>query len=297
MPARLPPLKTMPVFESAARHLSFTRAAEEMHVTQAAISHQIKALEEWLGVSLFRRFNRKLALTEAGTAYLPPVREALETLAAATESLSRGEAEGILTVSVLPSFTVDWLMPRLRRFQQDHPEIEVRIAANDGLADFTSDGVDLAIRYGRGVYPGLHSEWLLSESLFPVCSPRLMQNDQLPLREPGDLKHHALLQDYTQDDWRKWLMAAGVADVDPTGGLSFSHMNLVLQAAENGQGVAMARGTLAAAALAEGRLVRPFDFVLPVDFAYYVVCPEAEADRPKIKSFSQWLQREAALPE
>ena len=300
MGRRLPPLNALRAFEAAARHLSFTRAAEELNVTQAAISHQVKALEERLGVRLFRRLNRALLLSEAGQGYLPPVRDALDAIAEATERLVARDGSGALTVSINPSVAAMWLVPRLMRFRAAHPEIDVRISADDRLADFARDDVDLAIRYGRGVYPGLHVVRLMTEDVFPVCSPALLGGPN-PLRRPEDLRHLTLLHDDPIDvasgeamaDWRMWLLAARVEGVDPVRGPAFSHSNLLLQAAIDGQGVALGRTLLVAAEIAAGRLVKPFELSLPASFAYYIVCPEATAERPKIVAFRAWLIEEA----
>ncbi len=296
MVRRLPPLKTLPGFEAAARHLSFTKAAAELNVTQAAISQQIRTLEDWLGVRLFWRRNRTLLLTEEGQRYLPAVREALAGLAAATERLMEMRGPAVLTVSVIPSFAATWLLPRLRRFRALHPEIEVRIDATDALVDFGSEGVDLGIRYGRGVYPGLRSVRLFSVEMFPVCSPELLRDPRRPLRRPADLRHHTLLHDSHSDAWKLWLTAAGVTGIDAGRGPAFSHANLMLQAAIAGEGVAIGRSPLVAEALAEGRLVRPFDIALPADYAYYVVTPESAGEPAKVRAFRDWLLAEAAEP-
>ncbi|MDP6389374.1 MAG: transcriptional regulator GcvA [Alphaproteobacteria bacterium] len=293
MATLLPPLKSLPVFEAAARHLSFTKAAGELNVTQAAVSHQIKGLEDWLGIDLFRRYNRRLALTEAGQAYLPSVRDSLDALARATENLRGTEETGALTVSVLTSFAATWLMPRLRYFRASHPEIDVRIDAEDGLADFAAGDVDLAIRYGHGDYPGMRVDRLMTEDIFPVCSPRLLEGPH-PLRRPEDLRHHTLLHDTKRDDWQRWLMAAGFEDYYSSHGPAFNFANMVLDAAIAGDGVALGRSAIAEEALADGRLVKPFDVSLPAEFAYYIVTPEATADRPKIVAFREWFLEEGA---
>jgi LysR family glycine cleavage system transcriptional activator len=292
MARRLPPLNALRAFEAAARHLSFTRAAGELHVTQAAISHQIKGLEERLGVALFRRLNRRLRLTEAGQTLFPPVGEALDAIADALGRLDAAETAGILTISTMDSLAAGWLVPRLGRFRRANPDIDVRITTSDQLADFAGDGVDMAIRYGRGDWPGLSVERLMTEEVFPVCSPALLERGPA-LGEPADLAHHVLLHDELREDWRMWLMAAGADIVDWRRGPGYFHSNLVVQAAIAGEGVALGRSVLVADGLAEGRLVRPFDVSLPVEFAYYVVCPEAFAERPKVKAFRQWLLGEA----
>ncbi len=292
MALKLPPMNTLRAFEAAARHLSFTVAAAELHVTQAAVSHQIKALEGALGVKLFRRLNRAIRLTEEGQEFVGEIRKALNHLAAAMEKLAAPEAGGPLTVSLLPSFASKWLVPRLGRFRQRHPEIDLRISASDRLVDFRAEDVDVAIRYGRGIYPDVHSVWLMSEDIFPVCDPELLTGEH-PLRKPGDLRHHTLLHDDAYVDWAMWLKAVGVSDLDPRQGPYFTDSAMVIQAAVEGQGVALARGALAAGDLAAGRLVKPFDIALPTDYAYYVVCHAPSAERPKIAAFREWLLDEA----
>ena len=292
MTRRLPPLNALRAFEAAARHLSFTKAAEELNVTQAAISHQVKALEEHLGVTLFRRLNRALLLTDAGQSYLPPLREAFDILAEATQRLLADDTRGALTITLLPSVAAMWLVPRLGRFREAHPDIDVRIDASHHLTDFARENVDVALRYGRGEWEGTRADRLMTEDFFPVCSPRLLDGPS-PLRAPDDLRHHTLLHDDSRTDWTMWFLAAGIEGGDPAAGPAFSDSSLVLQAAADGQGVALGRSALAAADLAAGRLVRPFDISLPSAFAYYVVCPLATADRPKIVAFRTWLLAEA----
>ncbi len=292
MARRLPPLNALRAFEAAARHLSFTRAAEELHVTQAAISHQVKALEEHLGRKLFRRLNRALLLSDDGQAYLPSVSRAFALLNDATRNLLERDAPGPLTVSALPSFAARWLVPRLGRFRQIHPDIDLRIDPSAALTDFASGDVDVGVRYGRGKYPGLRADWLMTEDIFPVCSPALLSGEH-PLRAPGDLEHQVLLHDDGHGDWRTWLLAAGVDRVDPTRGPIFTDSSMLIQAAMAGQGVALARGVLAADELAAGRLVRPFTLSLPTEYAYYLVCPQSTAEQPKIAAFRDWLLDEA----
>jgi LysR family transcriptional regulator, glycine cleavage system transcriptional activator len=294
MTERLPPLNALRTFEAAARHLSFTKAAAELFVTQAAVSHQIKALEDHLGLPLFRRLNRGLMLTDEGQALLPYVRDAFDQLAVGIRRLRQGQSSGVLTISVLPSLASTWLIPRLRDFQTRHPEIEVHMTATERLVDFGREPVDAAIRYGLGHWPGLRVEPLLSAEMMPVCSPALLDGPH-PLRTPDDLVHHQLLHVLNApDDWRIWLTAAGVEGVDPDRGLKFDHTALAIQAALNGLGVAMGPGPLVDGDLAAGRLVEPFDFELPSNSAYYFVAPEATADQRKIRAFRDWLCAEAA---
>lgn len=289
MTRRLPPLNALRAFEAAARHLSFTKAADELHVTQAAVSHQIKALEEWLGLPLFRRINRGLVLTDAGQAYLPPLRDALDSMANATERLFRKDSAGALTISTMPSFAAKWLVMRLGRFQAAHPELDVRLHTTSQLVDFAQQDVDVAIRFGSGNWPDLRVERLLSEDIFPVCCPRLLPT----LRRPEDLKNHTLLHDDYIITWGSWLTAAGVHGVDATRGQYFTDSALVLQAAMEGHGVALARQVLVADDLAAGRLVRPFDVTLTGEYAYYLAAPHHYFSRPKVKAFREWLFAEA----
>jgi LysR family glycine cleavage system transcriptional activator len=298
MSRRLPPLNGLRAFEAAARHLSFAKAAEELNVTPAAISHQVKGLEDFLGVKLFRRAKRAIWLTEAGQACLPELREGFDLLASAMSRLRGVDESGLITVSTPPSFTGKWLVPRLERFRLAHPEIDVRVDATHTLVDFAREDVDVAIRYGSGSYPGLASELLLCDEVYPVCSPALLEGPH-PLRTPHDLRWHTLLhedsmtKDETDPDWRMWLLAAGVKDVDASRGPRFSGADLVTQAAAEGQGVALGRGVVSAADLAAGRLVRPFAGSSPVAFAYYIVCPKVAVERPKVAAFCKWLHTEA----
>jgi LysR family transcriptional regulator, glycine cleavage system transcriptional activator len=290
---RLPPLSSLRAFEAAARHLSFTRAAAELHVTQAAVSHQVKALEDWLGLKLFRRQNRNVFLTEAGQAYLPAVREAFDGLAEATRRLRQRDGQAKLVVSVTLSFAAKWLMPRLGRFRRLHPEIEFMIDATDRIVDLGREEVDVALRYGAGSWPGLVARPLLKEELFPACSPALAA----ALRRPEDLAKHTLLHDEMRQDWRMWLLAAGVKGVDPTRGPTFTNSAMCVQAAIDGEGVVLGRSALVAADLAAGRLVRPFAVRLPTEYAYYVVHTPRAGELPRVKAFVEWLLAEAAEAE
>jgi len=291
MARRLPSLNGLRAFEAAARQLSFTRAAEELNVTQSAVSHQIRALEEQMGVSLFRRVNQGLLLTDAGQLLLPPVRDALDRLAAGVERVRGHEASGRLTVSVSPYFAGRWLMPRIGRFRALHPEIELRLSASQQYVDFTREtDIDMGLRHGLGVWEGLSAVRFLDDEVFPVCSPTLAP----PLRTPADLRAHVLLDDEQHGYWRAWLVAVGLDDLAPTAGLRLTDIGLALQAALAGQGVAMGRASLVEEDLAAGRLVRPFALSIPADYGIYAVCPEAAAERPKIAAFRDWLIAEGA---
>lgn len=296
----LPPLNALKVFEAAARHMSFTKAADELHVTPGAVSQQIKTLEDFIGGRLFRRTKRALLLTDAAQASLPILREAFDKLDEAARILTaRGDSRR-LTVSVAPSLAAKWLVPRLDRFQEKNPEIEVWISADMEVVDFAVDDVDLAIRYGGGTYPGLEVELLMEESILPVCSPRLLQGER-PLRTPGDLAHHPLLHDGSPDqeelsspNWAMWLKAAGVAGVDSKRGAKFNQSSLVIEAAVAGKGVALAKSTIALADLEAGRLVAPFDLTTPSSFSYYLVHPASKSRSAAVKAFKKWLREEAA---
>ena len=300
MPRRIAPLNALRAFEAAARHLSFTKAAEELHVTPAAISHQIKSLEDYCGAPLFRRLTRSLLLTDQGQAALPVLREGFDMLAAASQQMARTLDDHVLTVSAAPSIAAKWLVTRLEGFRRKQPDIDVRLDTTDRLTDFDRDGVDMVIRYGGGNYPGLHVERLFQTTVFPVCSPELL-NGPRPLNKPDDLAGHTLLhvdwssQDVTWPVWRMWLLAAGVDGVDADRGPRFNDAGLILQTAIAGQGVALAADVLAADDLAAGRLVRPFELSVPVDFGYHIVFPREKAEIPKIKAFAAWLHEEAAL--
>jgi LysR family glycine cleavage system transcriptional activator len=289
--SRLPSLNGLRAFEAAARHMSFTKAAEELNVTQTAISHQIKRLEEELGLRLFVRQNRTLALTVDGRDYLPGIRAAFQDLRLATERLRRKESANVLIVSTITSFAAKWLMPRLSKFQQQHPTIDVRVTTSTELADFARDGVDVGIRYGHGKWAGLRSDWLMADELFPVCSPALLKGEH-PIRTPEDLRHHTLLYSThdMEDDWRLWLTAAGVTtDILKQPALTFDMIFMTVQAAIDGLGVAVGRTAFVENDLAAGRLVAPFDVALPIDVGFYLVCPEESADAPKIAAFREWL--------
>ena len=292
MPERLPPLSALRTFEAAARHLSFTRAAGELHVTQAAVSHQIRALEEDLGVLLFRRLNRRLLLTDEGQLLMPAVRRAFDELVAGVERVRERCCGGTLSISTTPSIAANWLASRVGRFQALRPEFEIRLMATPRLIDFAREGVDCGIRYGFGDWPGLRALRLLNATLVPLCSPRLLTGPDA-LRRPADLARHTLLHALDDmDSWRLWLRAAGVEGIDPTRGLKLDNLPLALQAAISGAGVAIAGAPMATDDLADGRLVQPFDLELPSECAYYFVAPEVSADQPKIQAFRDWLLQE-----
>ncbi|MDX6750889.1 transcriptional regulator GcvA [Geminicoccaceae bacterium 1502E] len=295
----MPPMNALRAFEAAARHASFVRAAGELHVTPAAVSQQVRQLEQVLGVELFRRLPRGLMLTEIGRACLPELQKGFAHLARAVENMVRGSPVGPLTVSVIPSFAARWLVPRLRGFVETYPEIDITIRSELRSVDFAHEEVDLGIRYGRGVYPGLDATLLLTEEVFPVCAPSLL-NGPKPLRRLADLRHHTLLHDrqLTGEEpslaWARWLRDAGLREIDPERGPGFTDAVMLVEAAVRGMGVALGRTALVADELEAGRLVRPFPVAVPADYAYYAVVPQGRVRSPRVRPFLDWLETEAA---
>jgi len=290
MDDKLPPLAALRAFAIAAQHLSFKRAADALHVTPGAISQQIKNLEQALGTRLFARLNRRIELTAAGAAYLPAIRAAFAEIAGATERLRATRQR--LHVSVPPSLAAHWLVRRLDRFRARHPEIELAIEATTSLADLRDDGIDLAIRYGSGRYPGLRSDRLFAVRLVPVCSPALLGAGG-PGARLAALRAHPLLHDVGRRNWRLWLQAQNLTDIDAQRGPSFSDQSFMLQAAVQGQGIALAPDVLVADDLAERRLVQLSDEGWPTQSAYWCVSREADADDGKVALFRRWLLAEA----
>ena len=292
MPRRLPPLTALRAFEAAGRHVSFARAAEELHVTAAAISQHIKLLEETLGVDLFRR-GAKLALSDAALEALPAITDAFDRLERATERLRAGRDPGPLVVSLAPSFASRWLIPRLQRFEATYPDVELRLSATTRLVNFDSEGVDLAIRYGTGRYPGLHSERLRAEFLVAVAVPRLAEDLTTPadLMDAVLLHNQAMVWDSTFPDWPTWLRDAGVTPDRPLKIRQFGDASLVMEAAFAGLGVAMVWRTLVEEDLAAGRLKALFP-AIPVANAYHLVCPSKNLHRPNVTAFRTWIKSE-----
>ena len=310
---RLPPLNALRVFESAARHLSFKEAAAELHITQAAVSHQIKSLEEYLGIELFRREGRGVQLTEAARASLPRLREGFDALAAAVETIHERSGETELAITAPPVFVARWLMPRLAEFSKAAPDIEVRVAASSRMVDagaldsaalmsnldLRSETSGVEIHLGAGDYPGFRADRLFSVAMALVASPELVGGEP-PLREPADLARHVLLHDDAMDlvahgnAWQKWLEAAGVADrVDGSRGPRFSTNMLSLEAASQKLGVSLALRPLVDDDIASGRLIEPFGIEVNPGSAYFLVCPEVIADRPAVAAFRAWLLEKA----
>ena len=291
---RLPPLRSFRVLEAAARHQNYTRAADELHLTHSAVSHQIHALEDGLGVRLFERSGRQMRATEIGRQLAQDVRATLDALAAAVERVRGGDANS-LTVSVLPSFAAAWLVARLGSFLERHPAIELRLESTTALADFRNDGVDVAIRYGSGNYEGFESVKLFDDELFPTMSPKLARSARV--RVPADLARLPLLRIRTHT-WAPWFAAAGVNLPEPRRGSVFNDSELALQAAMQGQGVVLARGSLAASKLRAGTLVAPFKQRIPSPQTCWLVYPPQHGRKPSVQLFREWLieELEAAPP-
>ena len=298
---RLPPLNALRAFEAAARHLNFSRAADELSVTPGAVSQQIQNLEDYVGAPLFRRTPKGLLLTDAAQTALPALREAFDGLAEAASLLTAAVDGRRLTLTAAPSFAAKWLVPRLGRFEAAYPQVDVWLSAGLDLVDLTAGEVDIALRYGAGRYPGMEVRRLIGETVIPVLSPELHAAN--PLDGPEDLARHLLLHDGSPDpddscpDWTMWLAARGVRDVDGARGPRFNQSSLVIEAAVNGRGVALAKRTLAQDDLDAGRLVAPLQIATAVDFAYYLVHPKAKGRLPQVKAFISWITAEAEAHE
>jgi LysR family glycine cleavage system transcriptional activator len=287
-------MSALRAFEMTARHQSVQRAAEALRVTPSAVSHRLRVLEAALGVTLLRHVNRRLVLTEAGQLLLPGLRDGFQRIEAALTALDASSQQGVLTVSMLSTFAVRWFIPRLPRFQKAHAEIEVHVSTNMRYVDLLREGIDAAIRYGDGRWPGLRCERLMGETMLPVCSPALLRTGP-PLGRPADLARHTLLlSEARPDDWRYWLADAGVPDLRAAHSMVFETTAFALEAALTGAGVAIVARELVAEALAQGRLAAPFAQFYLRPGAYFLVCAEARADEPKIAALRSWLLAEIA---
>ncbi|WP_342107811.1 transcriptional regulator GcvA [Methylobacterium sp. SI9] len=295
MHRRLPPLNAVKAFEAAARHASFTRAADELHVTHGAVSRQVQMLEAWLGAPLFERHNRRVVLTEAGTAFAAEIGAALDRIALATaRQVERGRPR-LLHVNALATFTLRWLIPRLSGFQRANPAIEVRLTTSNVPLAHLTEPFDVAIRGGPDARPGHVAEPFLSERRIPVCSPTLLR--RLPLAFPEELRQHTLLHAATLPRvWPDWLRAAGVPDLTPQASVTLEHFYLTLQAALDGLGVAMGPERLIADDVTAGRLVLPFAGPALPARSYYTYVPEARSEDPAIRTFCGWLGAAAGRP-
>ncbi|HSA90611.1 MAG TPA: transcriptional regulator GcvA [Burkholderiales bacterium] len=294
----LPALDLLVGFESAARHLSFTKAGEELYLTQSAVSRQIKELEDQLGVVLFQRRHRALALTEAGHQFYAAAAQALSTMRTATDRLRAHAGKKALSVTTTHSFAALWLIPRLAGFTRDHPGVDVRITAETRVQDLERDGLDLALRHGPASLAGPNAVRLFGEKVFPVCSPKLLKKK--PLEKPADLKNHVLLQ-YDDPDgrhpwlhWKTWLEVERIADLKPAGTLSFSGYEQIIPAAIAGHGVALGRTPLVKDLIRSGELVAPFKSSADPARAYFAILSKNAAGRPEVAAFVEWLKAEAA---
>lgn len=293
----LPPLNALRAFEATARHASFTRAAAELHVTPAALSHQIRGLEAFLGHRLFHRKARSIALTAAGEVIYPGLHAAFAQVRRTIDLLDQGRDDRVLMVSAPPGFTAKWLVPRLYRFLMANPEIDARISASQAFANFTSDGIDVAIRNGREPFPGLYARQLLDVRMLPVLSPRLLAESG-GLASPEDLRRVPLIHDDSLSTlaawvrWPDWLQAAGVEGMDVSRGLRFNSADHAIEATIEGAGVLLAHKALVLDDLRTGRLVAPFGLELAADRAFYLVCPLGHESRPKIAAFAAWISGE-----
>ena len=291
---KLPPLAPLKAFEAAARHLSFTRAAEELHVTQGAVSQQVKQLEEHLGVALFRRLPRGLELTLEGRVFNEAAASALRQIADAARSVKTKRADGPVTVSVMPSFAVKWLIPRLTQFRRLHPDVAVRVDADYRVADLRDGEVDLAVRFTMKTWPDYHTIELFRDRVFPVCSPDLVRDGRAP-KTLEDLRDAVLLYDtvsYGDNsgcDWEYWAEVVGLDGLDMHSGSGFTQADMVLQAAILGDGVALSRSSLSELDLAAGRLVKPLNVSVPCPWTHYVMCTEEALTRANVRTFYDWL--------
>jgi LysR family glycine cleavage system transcriptional activator len=296
---RLTPLKSLQAFEAAARWLSFSKAADELFVTPAAISQHIKHLEGYLGIPLFHRMTRSVKLTDEAKTVLPLLTEGFDKLAEAVDRLALEEAAGLLTVSSVPTFAIKWLVHHLTEFSDKFPDIDVRLDASLETRDFQRDAIDVSIRLGMGDYPGLHVTRVFGEEVSPVCSPKFL-NGPKPLRTPHDLRDHRLLHvdwgslTLQSPDWHMWAQAAGVDDIGANRGPRFTVENMAIEAAINADGVALVSHSAVVEDIRAGRLVRPFDVAVQSDLAYWLVCPHAHLRRAKVKTFCDWLISKAA---
>jgi LysR family glycine cleavage system transcriptional activator len=290
MNQRLPSLTALRMFEATARHGSFTKAATELHVTQAAVSHQLRAMEEQLGIKLFQRSTRRLSLTPAGLRFLPAVRDALESLSRAVADIGRGEK--LLSITTTPSFGARWLAPRFGRFAAAHPDIEISVRHSTSVLDLRREGIDFAIRWGKGRWPGVTAELIGPSAATLVAAPAYAR--RLGLMSPADVARATLLHEETQEDWTEWLLVAGLAPALARQGIVFDDENALIQAALDGQGLALMARSLAEADVAAGRLVSPFDLTLAEGYGYYLVYEPQSLARPKNAAFRDFVLREAA---
>ena len=302
MVKRLPPLNSLRAFECAARHLSISLAATELNVTPAAISQQIKLLEQVLKTQLFIRLNRQITLTEAGKLLAPLLADAFQQMQNAIEVLHAHQQEQPLTISAPHTFVAKWLIPRLDDFYQQHPEISVRIDASTRLVDFNHENIDIGIRFSTQQDPSLVSTHLMSLQVIPVCSPAYLRQHQI-LQSPADLNHQTLLHydnksdEPTWPDWNMWLTTMGYPETSTRSGIYFAQPEMIIQAAIEGQGIALVATIFAEKDISEGRLVQPFGMTMPIDFSYYLVTTNSRTNLPRVIAFRQWLLQQISAPD
>ena len=296
MSRKLPPLNGLRAFECAARHMSFTLASQELNVTQAAVSHQVKSLENHLGVLLFKRLTRKLVLTEAGQNLMPEIREAFDRIGTAVDGIRQDEINERLTVRLGPSLAARWLSPRLKQFWQQFPKVDLCLFHSNSPVNFDREDIDLAITYGKGDWPGVLSSRLHDSDYFPVCSPGLIEafGGKISI---SDLNQITLLHDARYEVWEQWLQLTDQAGVNARRGVLIDDTNVLMQAALDGQGMAMGSTLFVQRYMASGRLVRPFDLSLSSENAYYIVCPKNHLQRQVVSDFKHWLLAQGSMDE
>lgn len=310
MSQQLPPLNALRTFEAVARLKSFTKAADELSVTRAAVSHQIKNLEDFVGFPLIERLTRSISLTPAGEASLPKLREGFNSLSDAVRIMQSHTANEKLNVWMAPSFASKWLIPKLHSFSTEYPEIDMQISAVSGLVDtaeqysysmeelFRAEDADIVIRFGSGDYPGCTVHKLFPVRAVPLCSPALLENPNKPLNKPEDLAHHTLLHDNTayegRPQWRKWLKQGNIKGIKHQRGLSFNHISLAIDSAIDGQGVLLGIEAMARIDIEAGRLCIPFERSLALEMCFYVIYPEdVSANQHAVDSFVSWIMEQA----
>jgi LysR family glycine cleavage system transcriptional activator len=289
---RLPNLAALRAFEAAARHENFSRAADEIHLTHGAISHQIRALEEDLGVQLFSRNGKRIAITAEGERFAAIVRKSLSEIANAAAELKSVSKMKRLTISALPSFAARWLAMRLGKFIDKHPDFEVTLQSSTQLVDLNRGDVDVGIRFGSGSYPGINLEFLMGDYYYPVASPRY-RGGNLP-KTPQELQDNMLLRSDRDEPWSVWFTAAGLDMAEPTGGLVFTDSSMLILSAAEGNGIAMARHVIAMQEISAGELVRLFDIAVPCQHAYYLAYTRTGIQKPQVRAFRDWLLEEVA---
>ena len=289
---RLPPLNALKMFEASARNLSFSGASEELFVTPSAVSHQVKTLENFLGVELFHRSNRKVTLTPQGEQYLTSVKHAFDEIEMATQRLSVTQGASVVQISVAPNFLIRWLMPRMSRFRALFPDVELQINASMGLLDFNRTSTDMAVYYGNGEWDDIEVEFLRKVMLVPVCGPGLLQTGP-PLEKPSDLANHTLIYVSKRTwEWDNWLKKAGVEFITPKGSMQLSSSQLTTAAAQENLGVALTDQTLISREIESGKLVVPFDIPLDTKKAFYLVYRKHRPLTKGMEAFRNWLMDE-----